>query len=163
MPTASFATPLGRCALEWRDASLTRFWLPGRTPPAPPGGDEAAPPPWVQAIRDRVGRHLARDFQDFSDLPYDFPSVAPFIAEVLRATLAIKAGYTATYGEIAAAIGQPATASRAVGLALGSNPWPLLIPCHRILASTGKMTGYSGPGGIETKIRLLALEGAQLL
>ena len=53
--------------------------------------------------------------------------------------------------------------ARAVGTALGANLWPLLIPCHRIVASTGKMTGYSGPGGVATKVKLLALEGAQLL
>jgi methylated-DNA-[protein]-cysteine S-methyltransferase len=75
----------------------------------------------------------------------------------------VKPGHTSSYGDLAAAIGQPAAASRAVGTALGSNPWPLLIPCHRILAATGKMTGFSGPGGIATKVKLLALEGAQLL
>jgi methylated-DNA-[protein]-cysteine S-methyltransferase len=75
----------------------------------------------------------------------------------------VKAGHTATYGEIAASIGESAAASRAVGTALGANPWPLLIPCHRVVAATGKMTGFSGPGGISTKTRLLAVEGAQLV
>ena len=59
--------------------------------------------------------------------------------------------------------GEPLTASRAVGTALGENPWPLLIPCHRIISAAGKMTGFSGPGGVATKTKLLALEGAQLL
>jgi methylated-DNA-[protein]-cysteine S-methyltransferase len=74
----------------------------------------------------------------------------------------VKAGHTSSYGEITEAIGQPITASRAVGTALGDNPWPLLIPCHRIVSAAGKMTGFSGPGGIATKIKLLAVEGAQL-
>ena len=94
---------------------------------------------------------------------YDFSRVPPFVGEVLRATLHVKSGRTATYGEIATAIGQPLAASRAVGSALGDNPWPLLIPCHRIVAADGRMTGFSGPGGVATKARLLALEGAQLL
>ena len=62
----------------------------------------------------------------------------------------------------ARALGQPPGVSRAIGAALGANPWPLLVPCHRIVAADGKMTGFSGPGGIRTKLRLLALEGAEL-
>ena len=62
-----------------------------------------------------------------------------------------------TYGQVAKAIGKPA-ASRAVGAAIGNNPWPVLVPCHRVIGSTGKLTGFSAPGGIETKRRMLALE-----
>lgn len=160
MPQTTFSTPLGLCGLEWNESVLTRFLLPGFTPQ--PGLD-AAPPPWIQAIIERVGQHLTADFQEFTDVPYDFSEVKPFVRDVLRATLAIKTGHTATYGEIAQVIGHPPAASRAVGAALGANPWPLLIPCHRIVAANGKMTGYSGPGGIDTKVKLLALEGAQLL
>ena len=105
----------------------------------------------------------ARDLQDFSDLPYDFAALSEFNRAVLRATLNVKPGRTATYGEVALAIGQPAAASRAVGTVLAGNRWPLLIPCHRIVAAGGKMTGFSGPGGVVTKTRLLTLEGAQLL
>jgi methylated-DNA-[protein]-cysteine S-methyltransferase len=160
MPQTTFSTPLGLCGLEWNESVLTRFLLPGFTPQ--PGLD-AALPLWVQALIERVGRHLTGDFQEFTDVPYDFTPHPQFLREVLRATLAVKTGRTATYGEIAQAIGHPPAASRAVGSALGANPWPLLIPCHRIVAANGKMTGYSGPGGIDTKVRLLALEGAQLL
>ncbi len=108
-------------------------------------------------------RHLAGEPQDFSDLRYDFANVAEFNQRVLRATLAVKSGRTATYGEIAAAMLEPPAASRGVGAALGANRWPLLIPCHRITGADGKMTGFSGPGGVATKVKLLALEGAQLL
>lgn len=160
-----FDTPLGTCAVEWQGDRLTRFQLPDT---AHAGGPESPssppePPAWVTALVDRVRRHLAGEYQDFSDLPYDFSLPPPFVRDVLRATLGVKAGHTATYGEIAAAIGHPPAASRAVGAALGSNPWPLLIPCHRIVAASGKLTGYSGPGGTATKSRLLVLEGAQLL
>jgi methylated-DNA-[protein]-cysteine S-methyltransferase len=117
----------------------------------------------VSEIIDRIMRHLSGDVQDFSDVPYDFSRVPDFMRAVLRATLAVKPGQTASYGDLAAAIGQPLSVCRAVGSALGGNPWPLLIPCHRIVAATGKMTGFSGPGGVATKVRLLALEGAQLI
>lgn len=163
MSHATFPTPLGPCALVWDGSALTAFGLPGaehRLPVEPPA---AAPPPWIAAIIARVQLHLAGDPQDFSDLPYDFARVPEFHRAVLRATLAVKSGHTTTYGAIAATLGQPPGASRAVGTALGANPWPLVIPCHRVVAASGKMTGFSGPGGVDTKARLLALEGAQLL
>lgn len=161
MPHATFSTPLGLCAIAWNDLGLTRFLLPD--PERHSGNTEADPPPWVRDIIERVRRHLTGEPQDFSDVRFDFSRVPDFVRAVLRATLTVKAGLTATYGEIATAIGQPLAASRAIGSALGSNPWPLLIPCHRIVAATGKMTGFSGPGGVATKVKLLALEGAQLL
>jgi methylated-DNA-[protein]-cysteine S-methyltransferase len=162
VPYATFSTSLGLCAIAWSDAGLTRFLLPDPERLST-GHTEADPPSWVCEIIERVRRHLTGDAQDFSDVRYDFTRVPEFVHSVLRATLAVKAGHTATYGDLAAAIGQPLAASRAVGSALGDNPWPLLIPCHRIVAATGKMTGFSGPGGVATKVRLLALEGAQLL
>jgi methylated-DNA-[protein]-cysteine S-methyltransferase len=109
-----------------------------------------------------VQRHLAGDFQDFSDLPFDYARVSPFKRAVYLAALTVKAGSTRSYGWLATTIGQPAGVSRAIGTALGQNPWPLLIPCHRFISAQGKMTGFSSPGGIKTKLRLLALEGAEL-
>lgn len=162
MPHTTFSTPLGTCAIAWSDAGLTRFLLPDPERRST-GNTIADPPPWVNAIIERVRRHLAGEAQDFSDVRYDFARLPAFVRDVLCATLKVKAGHTATYGELATAIGQPLAASRAVGSALGDNPWPLLIPCHRIVAATGKMTGFSGPGGVATKVKLLALEGAQLL
>ena len=159
MPRATFPTPLGPCAILWADTGLTGFELPGAG--ARPD-DVAHPPAEIGAVMARVRQHLMGKLQDFSDLRYDFGRVPEFAREVYRATLAVKAGRTAGYGDIAAAIGQPPAASRAVGSALGANPWPLLVPCHRIVAVDGKMTGYSGPGGIKTKLRLLMLEGAEL-
>jgi methylated-DNA-[protein]-cysteine S-methyltransferase len=154
-----FDTSLGPCALSWHDAGLTGFELP--VAPAR-GDDQTTPPPAIAMLMARVRRHLSGEPQDFSDLDYDFDSVAEFPREVYRATLAVKSGRTASYGEIAARLGHPPAVSRAVGAALGANPWPLLVPCHRIVAADGRMTGFSGPGGIKTKLRLLALEGAQL-
>lgn len=154
----TFSTHLGICSLSWNERGLTGFQLP----PAERRPDDADAPLEIMAIIERVRRHLHQEYQDFSDLNYDFTKVGDFCASVLKATLAVRAGQTRSYGEIAAAIGQPPAASRSVGAALGSNPWPLLIPCHRVIAADGKMTGFSGPGGIETKLKLLALEGSQL-
>ena len=164
MPTTTFATALGVCALAWNDAGLTGFFLPGAYPGFPDAAThDFAPPSWIATLVTRVQRHLNGEAEDFADLPYDFGGMPAFQRAVLQATLTVKSGHTATYGEIAATLGQPPGASRAVGTALGANPWPLLIPCHRIVAANGKMTGFSGPGGIATKTQLLALEGARLL
>lgn len=162
MPHATFATPFGTCAIAWNDQGVTRFLLPD--PDRPNGGHtEMDPPPWVAEIIARVRRHLAGELQDFSDVRFDFGRMAEFNRAVLTATQAIKPGRTATYGEIAESLGESPAAARAVGAALGANPWPLLIPCHRIVAASGSMSGFSAPGGVSTKVRLLALEGAQLL
>jgi methylated-DNA-[protein]-cysteine S-methyltransferase len=159
MPRATFTTAIGVCAVSWGDAGLAGFELP-----VAPGrdGDLAQPPETIAGLIARVRRHLAGEPQDFSGERYDFGRVPEFSREVYRATLAVKAGQTASYGDLAAAIGLPPAVSRAVGAALGANPWPLLVPCHRIVSAGGKMTGFSGPGGVKTKLRLLALEGAQL-
>lgn len=89
----------------------------------------------------------------------DWRGVSPFHRQVLEACYRIAKGEVLTYGELAAQVGSP-LAARAVGSAMAKNRWPLLIPCHRVVGSTGKLTGYSGLGGIETKRRLLKLEGA---
>ena len=159
MPRVTFPTPIGRCAISWNDAGLTGFDLPEA---APTSEAEQSLPAEFSAVINRVQRHLAGELQDFADLRFDFDIMPPFHVAVLRATVAVKPGQTRTYGEIARNMGHPTSASRAVGSALGANRWPLLIPCHRIVSADGKMTGFSGPGGISTKLRLLRIEGAQL-
>jgi methylated-DNA-[protein]-cysteine S-methyltransferase len=91
------------------------------------------------------------------DLSLDLSGVPAFQQEALKATLAIPYGQTATYAEIAAAIGHPG-AARAVGRAEATNPIPIVIPCHRVVGSDGKLHGYGGPGGISLKAKLLAME-----
>ncbi len=162
MPHSTFNTPFGTCAIAWNDVGLTRFLLPDPERPSSVN-TEFAPPAWVTEIIARVQRHLAGEMQDFADVPFDCRRLPEFVWAVLRATLNVKAGCTVSYSDVAASIGQPVGASRAIGAALGSNPWPLLIPCHRIVAASGKMTGFSAPGGVATKVKLLALEGSQLV
>ncbi len=161
MPHATFTTPLGTCAIAWSDHGLTRFLLPD--PDRSPSDTQCDPPGWVAEVIERIKRHLAGEAQDFADVRFDYGRMPPFQRAVLTATLRVKPGHTVTYGDLATELGQPLSACRAVGTALGSNPLPLLIPCHRVVAANGNMTGFSAPGGVGTKARLLALEGAQLL
>jgi methylated-DNA-[protein]-cysteine S-methyltransferase len=155
MPGTCFDTPIGRCAITWNAQEITGFSLP----PARESHEEA--PPWVGAIVARVRRHLAGETQDFADVPFAWARVSSFPRAVYEATLKVKPGETWTYGQLAGVIGEAATAQE-VGAALARNPWPLLIPCHRVVGSGGRMTGFSAPGGTRTKLRLLALEGVEL-
>jgi methylated-DNA-[protein]-cysteine S-methyltransferase len=134
--------------------------MPG---PDPDPAAEAAAPEFVRSLIGRARRHLEGTPQDFSDVPLAWERVNSFQRDVYRQTQAIPAGQMRSYGEVASAIGGGPESARAVGAALGANPWPLVVPCHRVVAADGRMTGFSGPGGIRTKTRLLALEGAELL
>jgi methylated-DNA-[protein]-cysteine S-methyltransferase len=96
------------------------------------------------------------------DLPIDWSQMIGFQHDVLKLTFEIPYGQTRTYGDIARKLGNP-TGARAVGAAVGSNPIPIFIPCHRVVGSNGSLHGYSAPGGIETKAWLLQLEGARII
>ena len=167
---ALFDTAFGRCALAWNANGLTAVRLPENSDALTrasllarqrESGDclESAPPwpPFVAAAVQSIQAHLAGQPQDLRDLPLDFSGVQDFERRVYAAARALDPGQTCTYGELANAISQPA-ALRAVGQALGHNPWPLVIPCHRVLAAGGRLGGFSAPGGSETKRRLLVLE-----
>jgi methylated-DNA-[protein]-cysteine S-methyltransferase len=171
MARVTFPTRLGDCALSWNENGLTAFRLPGdselsaQQSAAPGEGEPAnteAAPEWVGQTIAQVQRHLEGTPQDFSRTPIDWSRVASFQQNVFLETQRIRAGQTCSYGEIARKLGLGPEGARAVGAALGSNPWPLIVPCHRVVSASGKMTGFSGPGGIRTKVRLLALEGAEL-
>jgi methylated-DNA-[protein]-cysteine S-methyltransferase len=166
-----FDTDIGPCGIAWSVEPPTRivgFQLPEATPARTAGRiarrtgtlvpDE--PPPAVARIIERVQAHVRGDTQDFRDVPVDLSELEEFPRAVLTVLREIPAGKTGTYGELAKALNQP-TAAQAVGKALGRNPIPLIIPCHRILAAGGKTGGFSAHGGWVTKSKLLALEGAQ--
>lgn len=163
MAWLSFDTPIGRCAIAWEGGQVTGFRLPADGNRVDPGLGPAVAPEWIQAIVRRVQAHLGGRQEDFADLPFAWGQVSAFQQAVLRATLAIESGRTRSYGQIAAALSLGPEGARSVGAALGANPWPLIVPCHRVVAADGRMTGFSGPGGVRTKTRLLALEGAELL
>ncbi len=171
MNRLTFPTRIGACVLSWEGDRLTGFRLPeGAGDEARGfGADVSQPddpteiPEWARDLVSRVQLHLAGTPRDFSDAPLDWSRVGAFQRSVYRQTLEIKSGFTTSYGEIARRLRLGPEASRAVGVALGRNPWPLIVPCHRVVASSGKMTGFSAPGGVRTKTRLLAIEGVELL
>lgn len=163
-----FDTAIGRCAIAWTERGIARIQFPEASDDKAvqrlARGDELAhekpPAPIARAIA-RIARHLDGDAQDFRDLPLDFGDVPSFHERVYRAALEIPSGCTVSYGEIARRIGVPG-AARAVGQALGKNPFPIVVPCHRVLAAKGKAGGFSAPGGLSTKRMILAVEGVEL-
>jgi methylated-DNA-[protein]-cysteine S-methyltransferase len=171
-----FETPLGVCGIAWKEQENSRippvvtfFRLPEATRSetdtriaGSSGGRKArVPPPHIAGIIKRVQKHLHGDVQDFLDIAVDLDAMGPFARQVCEAVRNIPAGRTRSYGELATEMNRP-TASRAVGQALGRNPIPLIIPCHRVLASGNDLRGFSAHGGVETKARMLEIEGATI-
>lgn len=155
----SFESALGTCALAWRGNAITRVSLPGAVPAASlDTGADAAPPSAIARVRDRLVQALDGKRVDLSRVRLDLDESTPFQRDVYTAARAVRRGRTATYGEIARTIGRP-RAMRAVGQALGANPVPLLVPCHRVLAGQGGRGGFSADGGLTTKAWLLHQEG----
>lgn len=163
-----FDTAAGPCGIVWGEGGIvglqlhepsaerTRARLRQRYPEAA----EAAPPAAVQATVDGVIDLLAGGRPDFTDAPLDYSVVPDFNRRVYEIAIRIPAGKTVTYGDIARELGDVAL-SRQVGQALGQNPYAPVIPCHRVLAAGGKAGGFSARGGLESKARLLTIEGAQ--
>jgi methylated-DNA-[protein]-cysteine S-methyltransferase len=117
--------------------------------------------PLVDAAIGQLTRYFEGKAEELSGIPLDLSSTPPFHRKVYEALRGLRRGKVCTYGELAALAGSP-LASRAVGQALAKNPLPILIPCHRVVASGGRPGGFSASGGLDTKARLLALEGAAL-
>ncbi len=124
-----------------------------------PGLAESPPPPWVEAAITRTQAVLKGASDGLVDIPLDMSGVPPFNRRVYELSRRIPPGRFLTYGEVAAQLGEPG-AARAVGQALGHNPFAPIVPCHRILAANGKTGGFSANGGAETKMRMLEIEGA---
>lgn len=164
---ALFDTALGVCGIVWGPDGLRGVQLPEPTAAAGrarlarrfPDLEEAPPPAAIRAVIDRIAAHLAGARDDYAGVAIDFARVGEWEASVYRAALAIPSGETRTYGALAAVLGEPG-AAQAVGQALGRNPWPIVVPCHRITAADGRTGGFSAPGGAVTKLRLLEIEGA---
>lgn len=164
---AVFETPIGACGIAWTDAGLAGVNLPAadasRTVVALarrfPGAEAASPPPVAARTIARIVAHLGGARVDYDDIPLDESRAGRFEMRVYAQARAIPFGRTLTYGAIAEALGDAGLA-RAVGQALGRNPWPIIIPCHRVTAADGRAGGFSAPGGAVTKLRLLEIEGA---
>jgi methylated-DNA-[protein]-cysteine S-methyltransferase len=164
---AYFDTALGRCAIAWGERGIAAVELPGsddrstrrRVERALPGAVEAAPPADVARAIEEIVALLDGEPRDLASVALDMEDVGEFERRVYETARTVAPGDTITYGEIAARIGERG-AAQAVGRALGRNPFPIVVPCHRVLAADGSLRGFSGPGGIETKRRMLAIEGA---
>ena len=169
-----FETPIGPCGLAWNDAGLTWVQLPeedreatqarllAKTEDTGPMATAKTTPGWVKDAVARVREHLAGRPQDLARVPLDVSRLTPFNAKVLRAAQSVPAGRTATYGDLAGIVGSPG-ASRAVGRAMATNPWPVIVPCHRVVGASGGSGGFSAYGGVVTKQKILQLEGGTLL
>jgi methylated-DNA-[protein]-cysteine S-methyltransferase len=159
-----FPTALGTCAIAWADSGIVGVELPGdersvraRIERRMPGAGEAVAPPTIQHAIDGVIALLNGEPRNLTDIEVDMSIVQPFDRRVLESIRTIPPGETLTYGEVAARIGHP-SAAREVGAALGRNPFPIIVPCHRVLAASGKTGGFSGAGGVATKLKLLGIE-----
>lgn len=147
MPTITVDTQFGRLAVTDEEGAITRVTWDGVA--------EGAPTPLLEEARRQIAAYDAGERQEF-DLPLRVEG-SPFQRAVCEAMRAIPFGETCTYGDIARVTQHPA---QAVGRACGHNPIPVLIPCHRVMGAGGKLTGFSGKGGVETKVALLRHEGA---
>jgi methylated-DNA-[protein]-cysteine S-methyltransferase len=165
---ALFDTPIGRCGIAWNARGIAATCLAepdvrrarARLARRCPGGDEQAPPPAVQRVIDRIVALLRGTADDLADVVLDMEGIPEFNARIYAIIRAVPPGETITYGEIAKRLG--AAEARDVGQAMGQNPFPPIVPCHRVVAAGGKTGGFSAPGGVATKLRMLAIEGAQV-
>ena len=161
-----FPTPIGHCGIAWRDSSVVATHLPERTSGSTSArlaqrakASEGEPPSAVQDAIACITALLDGAKIDLGHIICDFTQIEPFAASVYASTRGIPVGQTLTYGEIAANLGDKQLA-RKVGAALGRNPLPIIVPCHRVIGANGKLTGFSAYGGVDTKIRMLEIEGA---
>jgi methylated-DNA-[protein]-cysteine S-methyltransferase len=162
-----FETAIGYAGLAWAEGGLVAAHLPEREPAIvrksfarrAPEATEAPPTPEISDLIEAVRALMRGGKPDLSSARIDLTRVPEFNASVYEITRRIPAGETLTYGEIATKLGDKLLA-RDVGAALGKNPWPIIVPCHRVTAANGKLGGFSARGGSETKLRLLEIEGA---
>lgn len=164
---ALFDTAIGRCALVWRGGAIVGAALPeasderarARLARRFPGAVEADPPPFAAEVIAKIVELLAGGRTDLSGIALELDG-SDFDRSVWEAARRIRCGEVRSYGDIAREIGAP-QAAQAVGVALGRNPAPVLVPCHRVLAADGRSGGFSAPGGIATKFKILEIEGAR--
>lgn len=166
---ALFDTAIGRCGIAWSEAGVTRVVFPEATEAATrarltrgqndPG--EARPPLAIAAAITAIGALLATGRSDLSAITLDMEAVTGEDRPFLIAARETPAGATITYGELAARAGRPG-AAREAGQAMARNRFPMIVPCHRVLAAGGGFGGFSAPGGVESKARLLTIEKAAI-
>ena len=165
---ALFETPIGCCGIVWNGRGIAGVQLPEADERAIrsrilrrfPGVSEAVPPADVRRVIDDIAALLNGEPRDLGYVKIDTTALPDFHRRVYDVARSIPAGATLSYGNIAEQLGDRLLA-RDVGEALGQNPFPIIVPCHRVLAAGGKMGGFSARGGVRTKLRLLSIEGAE--
>lgn len=166
---ALFDTAIGRCGMVWsrRGVAAVRFPESGedavrnRILRRFPDAAETKPPEKMQRAIDEITALLNGESRDLRDIDVDLGDAPDFNRRVYDVARSIDPGETLTYGEIAERLGDRNLA-RDVAQALGQNPVPIIVPCHRVMAAGGKTGGFSAPGGVRTKLKLLSIEGAKL-
>jgi methylated-DNA-[protein]-cysteine S-methyltransferase len=161
-----FPSSIGTCGIAWGPNGIRSVCLPetseqrtrARLLARLPGAIQAAAPPAVQQVIDDIIALLHGESRNLRQATLDLQDIPDFAQRVYQVARTIEPGCTLTYGEVAERCGDRSEA-RAVGQALGSNPFPIIVPCHRVLAAGGRSGGFSAPGGLVTKLRLLQLEG----
>ena len=164
---ALFDTAIGRVGVAWQEDLIVGVQLPERNDAATLRRLSAqievavvptAPPPTVEAAMAAMGELLDGKPTDLDFIELDLTAIPPFDRAVYDVTRSIPPGQSLTYGQVAERLGDKG-AARAVGRALGANRCPIVIPCHRVLGAGGQMTGFSANGGVETKRKMLLIEG----
>lgn len=161
-------TALGAIGLAWCERGIRRLALPQRDrnrlehriSSLSGSAEHAEPPRSIAGVIDLISRYATGEAVDFNDVALDLRGIDSFCLDIYAAARRLAHGEVVTYGTLSDRAGHPGKA-RETGEALGRNPIPLIIPCHRILAAGGKIGGFSAPGGTATKRKLLELEGVQ--
>ncbi len=167
MSFALFETAIGCCGVVWSGRGIAGVRLPERSEAATrnrllrrfPAAHEDEPPADVQRAIDDIVALLSGERRDFNHVGIELDVVSEFHRRVYEVVRRIPPGATLSYGEVAERLGDRKLARNVE--ALSQNPCPIIVPCHRVLAAGGKPGGFSAPGGMATKLRLLAIEGAQ--
>lgn len=165
---ALFTTALGECALSWSDDGLTGVWLPASRAGSLRRKIERRVSPPVESAPTEVVTQVIASIRALLDgvpvglraVALDLRAVPEFARRVYAVAREVEPGRVVTYGAVARQLGGDADA-RSVGQALGANPFPIVVPCHRVIAADGRLGGFSAPGGTTTKQRLLAIERAR--
>lgn len=165
-----FETAAGVAAIGWKGANIISLRLPAPTAPEAersifrhlPGAAHAAPPAGIAAVIDDAIRYFEGERIEFFEAPVDLGQQPPFFAQVYALVRKLGWGETTTYGAVARALDVGPEHARVVGQAMATNPVPLIIPCHRVMAAGGGIGGFSAPGGSQSKARMLELEGVPL-
>jgi methylated-DNA-[protein]-cysteine S-methyltransferase len=164
-----FETPLGSAGIAWSECGVSGVQLPEpdaarirtRLRKRFPTGVEASPPPEVRDVMREITALLDGQPRNLSGVQLDMARVPAFDQQVYAVARAIPFGETLSYGQIARRLGDLSLA-RDVGQALARNPFPILVPCHRVIAAGGRLGGFSARGGLATKQRLLSIERANV-